>query len=202
MDQALEFNSMLLQKTEDIFGSHHALVGLLDPHLACIFVFGLPTQLRSQKLETWLDHLRRSGIPFRMGCSNEAIRREDIASIIEEAGFALKHAAPEQQVTLFAGLEPRMMALQSNRLTKQRFLDRILTGMSESAIQTLQAFFDSNLNIQETANALFLHKNTVIYRIRKVKEITGYDPQDFQDALALQTAIWIYTDTEQKGESS
>lgn len=201
-DQVLEYNSMLLQKTEDIYGSHHVLVGLLDTHRACIFVFGLSDQVRSQKLDTWVDFIRRSGVSFQIGCSAEAVRQEDIASIIEEAEFALKHGAQEQQLISYAGFESQMIVLQSKPLTNQRFLERVLTGMSGSAVQTLQTYFDCNMNIQETANVLFLHKNTIIYRIKRVKEITGYDPQIFRDALALQTAIWIYTEAQWKGESS
>ncbi|MEX2415185.1 MAG: sugar diacid recognition domain-containing protein [Paenibacillaceae bacterium] len=201
-DNILEYNSMLLQRTEDIYGSHHVLIGLLDAYRACIFVFGLSDQVRSQKLETWLDLIRRSGVPFQIGCSNEATKREDIASIIEEAEFALKHGVQGQQMILYAGLESQMIALQSKPLTNQRFLERVLTRMSESAVQTLQAFFDCNMNIQETANALFLHKNTIVYRLKRVKEITGYDPQIFRDALALQIAIWIYTETQLKEGSA
>ncbi len=202
MDQILEYNSMLLQKTEDIFGSAHVLIGLLDTHRACIFVFGLSDQARSQKLDSWIDLIRRSGIPFHIGCSNEAVRREDITSIIEEAEFALRYGAHEQELLSYSGLEPQMIVLQSNPLTNQRYLEQVMAGMSESTVLTLQAFFDCNMNIQDTASALFLHKNTIIYRIKKIKEITGYDPQIFRDALALQTALWIYTEVQQKGEQT
>lgn len=202
MHQTLTYNSLLLQKTEDIFGSHHVLIGLLDIHHACILVFGLSEQARLQHLDTWVDHIRRLGISFQIGCSNEAVRQDDIASIIAEAEFALKHAAPDQQMIFYGGLEPEMIVLQSNPLTNQRFLERILTGLSESAVQTLQAFFNCNMNIQATANALSLHKNTVIYRLRRVKELASYDPQIFRDAQALQTAIWIYIENQQTGERS
>jgi carbohydrate diacid regulator len=202
MNQTLAYNSVLLQKTEHIFGSHHVLIGLLDIHHACILVFGLPEQARLHHLDTWVEHLQRTGISYKIGCSNEAVRQEDIASIIAEAEFALKHAAPDQQMISYGGLEPEMIVLQSNPLTNQRFIERVLEGMSESAVQTLQVFFNCNMNIQAAANALSLHKNTVIYRLKKVKELTSYDPQIFQDALALQTAIWIYIENQQKGERS
>ncbi len=202
MDQTLEYNSMLLQKTEDIFGSHHVLTVLLDAHRACIFVFGLSDQVRSQKIEAWLDLIRRSAVPFHLGCSNGATRREDIATIVEEAEFALRYGDQDQQILLYAGLEPQMIVLQSNPLTSQRYLEQVLAGMSETAVQTLQAFFNCNMNIQDTANALSLHKNTIVYRLKKVKEITGYDPQIFRDALALQTAIWLYTEALLKGENT
>src|SRR5690554_631908 len=188
MNQTLAYNSLLLQKTEEIFGSNHVLIGLLDVHRACILVFGLSEPARNKNFDNWVSHLQGLAITFHIGCSNGAVRQEDIPSIIDEAQFALKRVAPDQQMSFYAGLEPEMIVLQSNPNTKQRFLEDVRSEMSESAVQTLQVFFDCNMNIQATANALSLHKNTVIYRLRGVKELTGYDPQIFHNAQALQTA--------------
>lgn len=49
--------------------------------------------------------------------------------------------------------------------------------------QTALIFFDNNLNISETANQLFIHRNTLIYRLNKLENITGYDIRKFNDAL-------------------
>jgi len=49
--------------------------------------------------------------------------------------------------------------------------------------QTALVFFDNNLNITETANDLFIHRNTLIYRLNKLEGITGYDIRKFNDAI-------------------
>ena len=49
--------------------------------------------------------------------------------------------------------------------------------------QTALVFFDNNLNITETANELFIHRNTLIYRLNKLESITGYDIRKFNDAI-------------------
>lgn len=49
--------------------------------------------------------------------------------------------------------------------------------------QTALVFFDNNLNLTETANALFIHRNTLIYRLNKIESITGYDIRKFNDAI-------------------
>jgi hypothetical protein len=49
--------------------------------------------------------------------------------------------------------------------------------------QTALVFFDNNLNITETANELFIHRNTLIYRLNKLEGITGYDIRKFNDAI-------------------
>jgi len=48
---------------------------------------------------------------------------------------------------------------------------------------TALVFFDNNLNITETANELFIHRNTLIYRLNKLEGITGYDIRKFNDAI-------------------
>jgi sugar diacid utilization regulator len=68
---------------------------------------------------------------------------------------------------------------------------RVLLRLTPKLIDTLEAFFACNFHIAETAQALFVHRNTLIYRLGQIKEKTGYDPQRFQDALVLQLAIWI-----------
>ena len=49
--------------------------------------------------------------------------------------------------------------------------------------QTALIFFENNLNITETANQLFIHRNTLIYRLNKLESITGYDIRKFNDAI-------------------
>ncbi|MBM7562596.1 PucR family transcriptional regulator [Fusibacter tunisiensis] len=49
--------------------------------------------------------------------------------------------------------------------------------------QTALSFLSNNLNITETANKLFIHRNTLIYRLNKLESITGYDIRKFNDAI-------------------
>ncbi len=53
----------------------------------------------------------------------------------------------------------------------------------EELEETAMQFFESNLNITETANKLFIHRNTLIYRLNKLETITGYDVRKFNDAI-------------------
>ena len=52
-------------------------------------------------------------------------------------------------------------------------------------------FFDHNLNITDTAKALFLHRNTLIYRLEKIKEQTGFDVRRFDDAMTFRIAMLV-----------
>ncbi|GAU78407.1 CdaR family transcriptional regulator [Fusibacter sp. 3D3] len=53
----------------------------------------------------------------------------------------------------------------------------------EELEQTAMSFFECNLNITETAHKLFIHRNTLIYRLNKLETITGYDIRKFNDAI-------------------
>jgi PucR family transcriptional regulator, purine catabolism regulatory protein len=61
-----------------------------------------------------------------------------------------------------------------------------------SYIVTLENFFSNNLNISETAKAMFLHRNTLIYRIDKIKEILNSDLKNSEELLQLQLALKIF----------
>jgi DNA-binding PucR family transcriptional regulator len=58
-------------------------------------------------------------------------------------------------------------------------------------VDTLAAFFEENSSIEATARALFVHPNTVRYRLRRIQDITGYSPTDARDAYALRLAMTL-----------
>lgn len=61
--------------------------------------------------------------------------------------------------------------------------------INEFLLETLQGFFDNNLSISQTAKALFIHRNTLLYRLERVEKITGLDPKKFDDAVQLRIAL-------------
>ncbi|GAB4116571.1 MAG: DNA-binding transcriptional regulator CdaR [Candidatus Caldatribacteriota bacterium] len=61
--------------------------------------------------------------------------------------------------------------------------------VSETFLETLNAFFDNNLSISKTAQAIYIHRNTLLYRLKKIKELTGLDPKNFDDAVQLRIAL-------------
>lgn len=65
--------------------------------------------------------------------------------------------------------------------------------INETLLETLKAFFDNNLSISKTAQVIYVHRNTLLYRLRRVKEITGLDPKKFDDAVQLRIALKMMT---------
>ena len=56
---------------------------------------------------------------------------------------------------------------------------------------TIQRFFENNLNVSETSRGLFVHRNTLVYRLEKIKKLTGLDLREFDDAIVFKVALMV-----------
>ena len=52
-------------------------------------------------------------------------------------------------------------------------------------------FFENNLNVSETSRHLFIHRNTLVYRMEKLEKITGLDLRNFDDAVTFKIALMV-----------
>ncbi|MBR1930293.1 MAG: helix-turn-helix domain-containing protein [Lachnospiraceae bacterium] len=65
------------------------------------------------------------------------------------------------------------------------------TELDEETLNTLNKFFENNLNVSETSRQLFVHRNTLVYRIEKIQKSTGLDLRSFDDALTFKIALMV-----------
>lgn len=77
-----------------------------------------------------------------------------------------------------------------------KFLDEVfkkdsLEELDEDTINTIQKFFENSLNISETARKLFIHRNTLVYRLDKIQKNTGLDLRQFEDAITFKIAMMV-----------
>ena len=56
---------------------------------------------------------------------------------------------------------------------------------------TIRLFFENNLNISETARQLYLHRNTLVYRLERFEKLVGLDIRRFDDAMTFQIAMMV-----------
>lgn len=66
-----------------------------------------------------------------------------------------------------------------------------IKNLNEEILFTINSFFDNNLNISETSRKLFIHRNTLVYRLEKIKNLTGLDLRNFEDAIKFKLALMI-----------
>lgn len=78
----------------------------------------------------------------------------------------------------------------------EMFLDEVFHGKAieqfdEEILSTVNVFFENSLNISETARKLYVHRNTLGYRLEKIMKITGLDVRKFDDALTFKIAMMV-----------
>lgn len=71
------------------------------------------------------------------------------------------------------------------------FGEKIPDDLDEETITTVNKFFENNLNVSETARQLYVHRNTLVYRIEKLQKSVGLDIRTFDDALTLKIALMV-----------
>lgn len=86
-----------------------------------------------------------------------------------------------------------------SQTSKKEFLRRIFRGLEEDEIASwahlLQVYFHENGSINRTADQLFIHKNTLQYKLRRLSELTGYDPRNLADSALFYLAIQFFEQT-------
>ena len=88
--------------------------------------------------------------------------------------------------------EPDRRALAGDALAKQTLIERIsrpLHAHSTDLVTTLWSYLDNGRSLEATARELFVHPNTVRYRLKRVSEVIGWDATGPREALILQTAL-------------
>lgn len=71
------------------------------------------------------------------------------------------------------------------------FGSNVLGELDEETLTTINKFFENNLNVSETSRQLFVHRNTLVYRIEKLEKSTGLDIRTFDDALTFKIALMV-----------
>ena len=118
------------------------------------------------------------------------------------AGFAVARSwrhAPRP--TLADDLLPER-ALAGDPLARASLINRIyrpLQGHASELLTTLWAYLDNGRSLEATARELFVHPNTVRYRLKRVSEVIGYDATSARESLILQSALIIGSIAEPDG---
>lgn len=74
---------------------------------------------------------------------------------------------------------------------KEIFGDKSPDDFDEETITTINKFFENSLNVSETSRQLFIHRNTLVYRLDKLQKSTGLDLRVFEDAITFKIALMV-----------
>ena len=74
---------------------------------------------------------------------------------------------------------------------REVFKQDSIDSLDSETLFTIQRFFENNLNVSETSRGLFVHRNTLVYRLEKIKKLTGLDLRKFDDAIVFKVALMV-----------
>jgi carbohydrate diacid regulator len=74
---------------------------------------------------------------------------------------------------------------------KEVFKRGNIETLDHETLFTIQKFFENNLNVSETSRKLFVHRNTLVYRLDKIKKLTGLDLREFDHAIVFKIALMV-----------
>lgn len=124
---------------------------------------------------------------------------KDLAKSFKEAQVALevgKVFDTEKTIVRYDNLGIARLIYQLPTTLCDIFLREVfkrgsIESLDHETLFTIQKFFENNLNVSETSRKLFVHRNTLVYRLEKIKKITGLDLREFEDAIVFKVALMV-----------
>ena len=132
-----------------------------------------------------------------IGTTVEGIK--DLARSFREAQVALevgKVFDTEKTIVSYDNLGIARLIYQLPTTLCEMFLKEVfkrgsIESLDQETLFTIQKFFENNLNVSETSRKLFVHRNTLVYRLEKIKKLTGLDLREFDDAIVFKVALMV-----------
>ena len=151
--------------------------------------------------KTIVDNLHAEAmVRVRVGYGNTVNTLQDIAKSYQEAKMALEVGRifnVEEETISYGKLGIGRLIYQlpmslCNMFIKEVFGEKIPDILDdEEAMSTINKFFENNLNISETARQLYVHRNTLVYRLERIEKAIGLDIRTFDDAMTFRIAVMV-----------
>ena len=143
-------------------------------------------------------------VKVRVGFGNRVYNLQDIAKSYQEAKMALEVGRifyAEKEIISYSLLGIGRLIYQlpmslCEMFIKEVFADGVPDVFDEETMVTIQKFFENNLNISETARQLYVHRNTLVYRLERLEKIIGLDIRKFDDAMTFKIALMVISHME------
>ena len=134
-----------------------------------------------------------------IGISTVVDNIKDLARAYKEAQIALdvgKVFETEKSILSYENLGIGRLIYQLPTTLCEMFLQEVfkrgsLESLDRETLLTIQSFFENNLNVSETSRKLFVHRNTLVYRLEKIRKLTGLDLREFEHAITFKVALMV-----------
>ena len=134
-----------------------------------------------------------------IGIGTVATHLRDLAKSYKEAQMAIevgKVFDTEKFIINYENLGIGRLIYQLPTTLCEMFLQEVfkknpIDALDRETLFTINKFFENNLVLSETARKLFVHRNTLVYRLEKIKKLTGLDLRQFDDAITFKVALMV-----------
>lgn len=134
-----------------------------------------------------------------VGIGTVVVGVKDLARSFKEAQVAIevgKVFDTEKTIINYENLGVARLVYQLPTTLCEMFLKEVfkrgsIETLDQETLFTIQKFFENNLNVSETSRKLFVHRNTLVYRLEKIKKLTGLDLREFEDAIVFKVALMV-----------
>ena len=134
-----------------------------------------------------------------IGISPIVEKLKDLARAYKEARIALEVGKVfdiERPIISYENLGIGRLIYQLPTTLCEIFLQEVfkkgsLESLDRETLMTVQSFFENNLNVSETSRKLFVHRNTLVYRLETIRKLTGLDLREFDHAVTFKVALMV-----------
>ncbi len=139
------------------------------------------------------------GVKTVIGIGTTARHLRELADRYKEAQVAIevgKVFDDDKSVIHYENLGLGRIIYQLPTTLCEMFLSEVfkknpIESLDQETLYTINKFFENNLNVSETSRKLFVHRNTLVYRLEKIKKLTGLDLREFDHAIIFKVALMV-----------
>ena len=198
------FEGLTVEAVQNIFPDRQTSFALSMGESDVVLIQQLGENVGTRDLEKTAqlieETLRENGESMVVvGIGTVAAHLRDLAKSYKEAQIAIevgKVFDTEKYVVSYENLGIGRLIYQLPTTLCEMFLQEVfkknpIDSLDKETLFTINKFFENNLVLSETARKLFVHRNTLVYRLEKIKKLTGLDLREFDDAITFKVALMV-----------
>jgi carbohydrate diacid regulator len=181
--------SLIYKDIESILNPFSCLYAFIDSETFLMLVHSKSVHEIDQVQNLLERYMFTKYDEVRMASGYQLDELQQVRSAFNQLRLALQ-LSNDQRLKI-RDFEIQILLKDIDEARRMQVKSRIQKQLSSELKQTLDVFFSHDLNVKATAEALYIHRNTLLYRLNKIHELTGYNPRRFYDSLQLKLFDWL-----------
>ena len=186
----------IVDKTKDY------IIGISEQDI--VIVKEVTAETDTEQLEEYAHNMittfaKDHSVKLLVGISSVVENLKDLARAYKEARISLEVGKVfdiEKPIMCYENLGIGRLIYQLPTTLCEIFLGEVfkkgsLESLDRETLMTVQSFFENNLNVSETSRKLFVHRNTLVYRLEKIRKLSGLDLREFDHAVTFKVALMV-----------